>query len=131
MNTSIKWTCNMAITVMLAITAAGITAYTSEAEPISEHGLVLVGHWRSTTITFDNPKDEHLVLYADGTAENWVVTATSRSESTTGSWKVDGKFLTLLLEENEEVSLPFTIYEEQLVFPNIQNQRSFWEKIAR
>lgn len=131
MNTSVKWTCNIAITVMLAITAAGITAYTSEAEPISEHKLVLVGHWRSTTVTFDNPKDEHLVLYADGRAENWVVTASSRSETTTGSWKVDGKFLTLLLEENEEVSLPFTFYEGQLVFPNIQNQRSFWEKIAR
>jgi hypothetical protein len=131
MNSSIKWICNMAIAVMLAITTAGIAAYASGDEPISKDALVLVGHWRKTTISFGNPKDEHLVLSADGTAENWVVTASSRSATTTGTWKVDGKFFTLLLEGNAEISLPFTIYEGQLVFPNIQNRRSFWEKIAR
>ena len=127
MNSSVKRVCNMVIAVALAITAV-ISAH---AEPISESARALVGHWRKTTIVFENPQDEHLVLDAGGTAANWVVTASSRSGTTTGTWKVEGKDLTLLLEGGEGISLPFTIYEGQLVFPNIQNQRSFWEKIAR
>ena len=101
------------------------------AEPISESARVLVGHWRKTTIVFEQPKDEHLVLYASGTAENWVVTASSRSMTTTGTWNVEGKMLNLLLEGHGHISQPFTIYEEQLVFPNIPNRRRFWEKIGR
>jgi hypothetical protein len=33
------------------------------------------------------------------------------------------------LEEDNQSSLPFTIYEGQLVLPNIQGRRQFWEKI--
>lgn len=131
MNLRIKQVYTMAIAVALAITAVEISAQESEVEPISESARVLVGHWRKTTIVFESPEDEHLVLNADGTAENWVVTASSRSGTTTGTWKVEGKILTLLLEENKEVSHPFTIYKGQLVFPNIQNRRRFWEKIVR
>ena len=131
MNSSIKQVCNMAIAVALAITATVIPAHASEVEPISEGARVLVGHWQKTTIVFEKPKDEHLVLKADGTAENWVVTASSRSGTTTGTWRVEGKILTLLLREKGEVSRPFTIHEGQLVFPNIKNQRRFWEKIAK
>lgn len=131
MNLSIRWVCNMAFAMALVIMAAGRPACTSEVETISEGASVLVGHWRTTTIVFESPKDEHLVLHANGTAENWVVTASGRSDTSAGTWKVEGIILTLLLEENEEVSCPFTIYEGQLVFPNIQNQRIFWEKIAR
>lgn len=101
------------------------------AEPSSENSGVLVGHWRKTTIVFEQPEDEHLVLYANGTAENWVATASGRSASTTGRWNAEGKILTLLLEGNEQISQPFTIYEEQLVFPNIPNRRRFWEKMGR
>ena len=82
-----------------------------------------------TKIVFGSPKDEHLVLHADGTAENWVVTAHSRSDPITGSWSVEGKTLTLLLGEENEISLPFTFHEGQLVFPNIPNRRGFWERI--
>lgn len=98
------------------------------SDTLSETAKVLVGHWRKTTIVFESPRDEHLVLHADGTAEDWVVTASDRSETTTGHWSVEGKILKLSLGENE-VSLPFTIYEGQLVFPNIQNRRKFWERI--
>lgn len=129
MNSTIKRIRNLAIATALAIAAAGTPARASEVETISEGARVLVGHWRKTTIVFESPKDEHLVLNADGTAENWVVTASSRSGMTTGTWNVEGKILTLLLEEDKEVSSPFTIYEGQLVFPNIQNRRGFWEKI--
>ena len=101
------------------------------SESISENALVLVGHWRKTTIVFEEPRDEHLVLKADGTVENWVVTASSRSATTTGTWNVEGKTLNLSLVEGEHISQPFTIYEEQLVFPNIPNRRRFWEKLGR
>jgi hypothetical protein len=89
---------------------------------------VLVGHWRKTTIGYVGPRDEHLVLHADGTAENWVVTATSQTERTTGQWSVEGKTLKLSFGDNENAN-PFTIYEGQLVFPNIPKRRQFWEKI--
>lgn len=96
--------------------------------PTGEFIRALVGHWRKTTIVFGNPEDENLVLHADGTAENWVITATSRSARTTGRWNVEGKTLNLRLEGHERISQPFTFHEEQLVFPNIPNQRRFWEK---
>jgi hypothetical protein len=61
-------------------------------------------------------------------AENWVVTATSQTERTTGQWSVEGKTLKLFFGDNENAN-PFTIYEGQLVFPNIPKRRQFWEKI--
>lgn len=155
MKPSSKRVCKMSIAVALIIAAVEISAQASEveqtterasvlmaqasvtperpqlAEPITESARVLVGHWRKTTIVFEQPKDEHLVLYASGTAENWVVTASSRSMTTTGTWNVEGKMLNLLLEGHGHISQPFTIYEEQLVFPNIPNRRRFWEKIVR
>lgn len=146
---------NMSIVVALVIIAAETAAQASDVEPIwgkarvlltqapvtsesaqsnrsiSESALVLVGHWRKTTIVFEEPRDEHLVLKADGTVENWVVTASSRSATTTGTWNVEGKTLNLSLAEGEHISQPFTIYEEQLVFPNIPNRRRFWEKLGK
>ncbi len=98
------------------------------ADTSSESAKPLIGHWRKTTIVFESPKDEHLVLHADGKAENWVVTATERTETTTGRWSVEGKTLKLVFGEKEN-SRPFTIYEGQLVFPNIPNRRQFWDRI--
>ena len=105
-----------------------VILFRAPAETLPENARVLIGHWRKTTIVFESPRDEHLVLHADGTAENWVVTAADRSATTTGHWSVEGKTLKLSLGENE-VSRPFTIYEGQLVFPNIPKRRQFWEKI--
>ena len=107
---------------------SGIIAFQESSDPSSDSKQRLIGHWRKTTIVFESPKDEHLVLNADGTAENWVVTAESRSEPVTGRWSVEGKTLTLSFGENEN-SKPFTFYQGQLVFPNIPNRRGFWEKI--
>lgn len=147
--------CIMSIIVALVIAVIDISAKASEVEPIlektpvliaqlpvtpepapligpiSENARILVGHWRKTTIVFEQPKDEHLVLHADGTVENWVVTASGGSATTTGRWNVEGKTLHLLLEGNERISQPFTIHEEQLVFPNIPNRRRFWERVER
>jgi hypothetical protein len=112
----------------VAAAASGITTFQEESDAPSENSSPLIGHWRKTTIVFESPKDEHLVLHADGTAENWVVTAESRSEPVTGHWSVEGKTLTLSFGDNEN-SQPFTFYEGQLVFPNISNRRGIWEKI--
>jgi hypothetical protein len=106
----------------------GIIKFQESSDPSPDQKHQLIGHWRKTTIVFGSPKDEHLLLNADGTAENWVVTAESRSEPVTGRWSVEGKTLTLSFGENEN-SKPFTFYEGQLVFPNIPNRRGFWEKI--
>ena len=88
----------------------------------------LVGHWRKTTIEYIGPRDEHLVLDPDGKAGNWQVTASSRSEVTTGQWDIDGRILNISLGERT-ISLPFTMYQGQLVFPNIAGRRGFWERI--
>ena len=39
-----------------------------------------------------------------------------------------GQTLKLSFGDNENAN-PFTIYEGQLVFPNIPKRRQFWEKI--
>jgi hypothetical protein len=110
------------------IAGSGIITFQESSDAASDQKHQLIGHWRKTTIVFGSPKDEHLVLNADGTAENWVVTAESRGEPVIGRWSVEGKTLTLSFGENEN-SKPFTFYEGQLVFPNIPSRRGFWEKI--
>jgi hypothetical protein len=112
----------------VAAAASGIITFQEESDAPSENTSPLAGHWRKTTIVFESPKDEHLVLHADGSAENWTVTAESRSEPVTGHWSVEGKTLPLSFGDNEN-SQPFTFYEGQLVVPNIQTRRGFWGKI--
>jgi hypothetical protein len=114
--------------VSSAAAGSGVITFQESGDTSSDVKQQLVGHWRKTTIVFESPKDEHLVLRADGTAENWVVTAETRGEPVTGRWSVEGKTLTLSFGENEN-SRPFTFYQGQLVFPNIPNRRGFWEKI--
>lgn len=116
---------------VLMAQSAVIPERTQPAAPISESARVLVGHWRKTTIVFEQPEDEHLALHADGTVENWIVTASGRSAPTAGTWSVEGKMLNLLLDGHERISQPFTFYEGQLVFPNIANRRRFWENLGR
>jgi len=114
--------------VSAVATGSGIIAFQEPSDASSDSKQQLVGHWRKTTIVFESPKDEHLLLNADGTAENWVVTAESRSEPVMGRWTVEGKTLTLSFNDKENAK-PFTFYQGQLVFPNIPNRRGFWEKI--
>lgn len=89
----------------------------------------LVGHWRSTTISFESPRDEHMVLRADGAAETWIVTASSRTPVTHGRWSAKGTMLSVAWDDGRQWGQPFTFHEGQLVFPNVQNQRQFWEAI--
>lgn len=89
----------------------------------------LVGHWRSTRIVFEMAKDEHLVLHADGRAETWIVTAFERSGARAGRWTGQGSSLRVTWTDGDEWSWPYTFFEGQLVFPNVPNQRQFWERI--
>ena len=101
------------------------------APPAPEPGGVpsLAGHWRSTTILFDQPRDEHLVLRPDGMAETWVVTAGSRTPVTRGSWRAQGSGLAVDWADGRQWGQPFTFYQGQLVFPNVPNRRQFWERV--
>jgi hypothetical protein len=114
--------------ISAAAAGSGVIMFQESGEASSDSTQRLIGHWRKTTIVFESPKDEHLVLHADSTAENWVVTADSRSEPVRGRWSVEGKTLALSFDEKQN-SKPFTFYEGQLVFPNIPKRRDFWEKI--
>ena len=51
---------------------ASALALMSAASPaLAQDGAELVGHWRKTTIVFESPRDEHLILYPNSTYENW------------------------------------------------------------
>jgi hypothetical protein len=89
----------------------------------------LVGHWRKTTIRFEEPRDEHLVLGADGRMSNWVVTADSQSQPVVGGWSAGNGMLSLDVDGGGSVTQPYTFYEGKLVFPNIPNRRGFWERL--
>jgi hypothetical protein len=95
----------------------------------SASGNVLVGHWRKTIIRFGSPQDTHIVLRPGGIAQKWVVTASSRSGITTGRWESDGRTLMVDFGVADRGSSPYTIYQGQLVYPNIQNRRGFWKRI--
>ena len=96
-------------------------------KPVPSRAPTLVGHWRSTTISFESPRDEHLVVREDGTAETWIVTASSRTPVTRGRWIAKGTTLNVDWEDGRRWGQPFTFHEGQLVFPNIPNRRQFWE----
>lgn len=116
--------------IVIFTSAVGLDQTVRAQEAPSALANALIGHWRNTVIEFESPQDTHLVLHASGACEQWVVTAGSRSDKTTGRWKVDGRTLTLLSEEGEQIfSAPFTMFEGKLVLPNIQGRRVFWEKI--
>jgi len=97
-------------------------------EPAAK-GPSLGAHWRRTSIVSDGPRDDHLVLRNDGTAQRWSVTATGRSPTLQGRWNNSALTLTVLVDNGGETSAPFTFYEGQLVWPNIPNQRAFWERL--
>ena len=125
MRSAIRRTYCAGFAIMFCVIGGWRPAYA--ADPVSE---ALVGHWRQTTISFGEPRDEHLVLGADGTVGHWMVTATSRTPVLSGLWEAEGKFLTIQIQDQNGVSLPFAFYQGQLVFPNIKNRRGFWEKIG-
>src|SRR5215469_3027712 len=89
--------CSVFLIGLVSAVAAGsgIITYQESSDESSDTRQRLIGHWRKTTIVFGSPKDEHLVLKNAGAAENWTVTAGSRSEPVSGRWSVEGKTLTL------------------------------------
>ena len=111
--------------LFIAAAAVNVGAIAQTTDRPSE----LVGHWRKTVIINDSPLDEHLVLKPDGTASNWIVTASSGGVPKQGTWQVQGKELILRIAGREAAQLPYTLHQGQLVYPNIPNRRRFWERI--
>ena len=113
----------------MAATANAAPAPVPAPTPAPSQGTTLAGHWRKTTIVFGDPRDEHLVLREGGIAETWVVTATSRTPVTRGRWSAKGATLSVMWEDGREWGQAFMFYQGQLVFPNIPNQRQFWDAV--
>ena len=112
--------------------ALALAAFASnfEGSAMAQTPENLAGHWRQTTIEFEAPKDEHLLLNADGTVQNWTVRADSQTPPAGGTWEADSVSITLHIEGGGDVLVPYTFFESSLVLPNIEGQRAFWEKIA-
>jgi hypothetical protein len=89
----------------------------------------LAGHWRKTTIVFESPRDEHLILNADSTFQNWTVTADETGTPLAGQWEANENILIFRMEGSEDQSSPFTFFEGQLVYPNVEGGRGFWERV--
>jgi hypothetical protein len=89
----------------------------------------LIGHWRNTRIVFDKARDEHIVVRANGVVEKWSVTASSRSSPVKGRWDTQANTLSIEWEDGTKWSGPFTFHQGNLVFPNRQGQRRFWDRI--
>ena len=51
---------------LISAAAAGseVIMFQESGEASSDNMQQLIGHWRKTTIVFESPKDEHLVLHA-------------------------------------------------------------------
>ena len=107
--------------------AAPAPAAGTAATRASSAGPTLAGHWRKTSVVFESPRDEHLVLHENGTAETWTVTASGRTPATRGRWSAKGATLSVTWEDGRQWGQPFTFFDGQLVFPNIPDQRQFWE----
>jgi hypothetical protein len=107
----------------------GLTRFAAAQNSSGQRPAVLVGHWRRTRFVYGETIDDNLTLAADGRMTSWQVTATSRSARQPGRWRVEGKHLMLHRQGDEEGGAPYFIHEGRLVFPNIPNQRQFWDRV--
>jgi hypothetical protein len=89
----------------------------------------LVGHWRTTTVGLGSVRDDHIVLRPDGTAERWSVTPESRGGKVSGRWSSDDVSLKVSWSDGGRLAQPFTFHQGQLVFPNLQGRRRFWDRV--
>lgn len=112
---------------MICVACVGATVGRAQAD--DEETAALVGHWRMTRIEFESPKDYHLVLNGDGSAQTFQVTAGGQSGDASGTWQAQSQTLTLHMSDGSQASFTYTFFEGKLVLPNIPNQRGFWEKI--
>jgi hypothetical protein len=109
--------------------AAALALMQAAFPALAQDGGELVGHWRKTTIVFESPRDEHLILNADSTFQNWTVTATETETPLAGQWEASENTLIFRMEGSEDQSSPFTFFEGQLVYPNVEGRRGFWDRV--
>ena len=120
---------SIATQIRNAAFAAALSLTTAVFPTLAQDGGELVGHWRKTTIVFESPRDEHLILNADSTFQNWTVTATETETPLAGQWEANENMLIFRMEGSEDQSSPFTFFEGQLVFPNVEGGRGFWDRV--
>jgi hypothetical protein len=89
----------------------------------------LVGHWLRPVIALGTVTDHHLVLNPDGTAQQWAATPFSIDPPTAGTWQATADMLTLCMDGSEEGSAPYFFFEGQLVFPNVEGSRRYWDRV--
>jgi Sel1 repeat len=101
----------------------------------SDNATLLVGHWRKNSSNYGAVRDEHLVFHPDGTVDTWALTVagayeerTTRTATTRGRWRIEGKLLNIDWGDKQS-SRPFFFHKGQLVLPNIPNARQYWDKI--
>ena len=109
--------------------AAALALLPAAYPALAQVGGELVGHWRKTIVDLERSIDYNLVLNADGTAQQWTVTAMETESPTAGTWEASDTTLTLRMGGSEEAAAPYFFHEGQLVFPNIEGSRRFWERI--
>jgi hypothetical protein len=112
--------------VVLSGLAIGVALHANSQEVARPSELL--GHWRTTVIIGDAPLDRNLVLKADGSAVRWTVTAQRRDPPESGTWSVTGRALVLSFGGQTQQS-PFTFHNGQLVLPNVQGRRRFWDRL--
>jgi hypothetical protein len=89
----------------------------------------LYGNWRRFEQLLDLPQDIYLVLNTDGTAMNWVVNEGKTQGPRKGKWEVaDGK-LVFEYDGFPQESEAYSLYEGQLVYPDVAGRRQFWDKV--
>ncbi len=115
------------VVTLCVLAMAPATAVAQIADPGRAQSLI--GHWRNTRIVFDRAHDEHIVLRANGVVEKWSVTASSRSSIVRGRWETQANTLSIDWEDGTKWSGLFTFHQGNLVFPNRQGQRRFWDRI--
>lgn len=110
------------------LNAMNDTAMTAIKRRVSDYPKELIGHWRNTTTSLNQTQDRNIILSTSGDAESWEVTPRGRSKTSKGTWIVSGSSIRLRIAGKPEMFYPFSIFNGQLVFPNVAGERQFWDK---
>jgi hypothetical protein len=58
-----------------------------------------------------------------------IIRGVERGPRVGGRWSSTGATLNVIWDNGNQLSQPFTIYKGQLVLPNIQGKRRFWDRL--
>jgi hypothetical protein len=89
----------------------------------------LAGKWRRTELLIDLPQDVYLDLKADGNVTNWVENSGKMQVPRSGKWDTSDGKLVFRYDGFTEESEAYSLYEGQLVYPNVEGRRGFWDRV--